>query len=239
MNGNLGRLTRALGCSVQRGDLLERALTHRSADADNNERLEFLGDALLGFVIAEVLVERFPDADEGQLSRLRASLVKKESLAELARRLELSEYLRLGAGELRTGGHARDSILADALEALFAAVYVDQGFERAREVILAVFGETLMAIGQGETSKDPKTRLQELLQARRRPLPQYEVVGVFGSQHAQTFRVHCTLTDGPEAADGEGTSRRRAEQEAAQRLLHLLESGEEPFSRPRPRPASL
>jgi ribonuclease-3 len=208
-----------------RKELYVQALTHRSAAGDNNERLEFVGDALLGFVIAEALWERFPDADEGHLSRLRASLVKKESLAALARRLALSDHLRLGPGELRTGGHARDSILADALEAVLAAVYLDQGFAGARQVILAVFREALEATGKAGGLKDPKTRLQEALQARRRPLPEYAVLEVTGSQHAQTFRVRCFLPDDGRSAEGEGTSRRRAEQQAAESALALLEDG--------------
>jgi len=218
----LVRLIRALGCRIRQEHLLKRALTHRSAGSDNNERLEFLGDALLGFVIAEELARRFPGADEGRLSRLRASLVNKESLSLLARRLELGDYLQLGAGELRTGGHARDSILADALEAVCAAVYLDQGFEVAKDVILSVFREPLADAAREETTKDPKTRLQELLQARRRPLPQYEVITVTGSQHEQLFRVSCVLADGMEATEGQGTSRRRAEQEAAVKMLALL-----------------
>jgi len=231
VNGELGRLTRALGCQIRERHLLERALTHRSAAGDNNERLEFLGDALLGFVIAEYLVDCLPSADEGRLSRLRASLVKKESLAQLARGLDLGAFLRLGSGELRTGGHARDSILADALEAVFAAVYLDQGFEGARKVILSVFRDPLAAVGNEEAVKDPKTRLQELLQARRRPLPQYEILRVTGSQHEQRFQVRCALTDGVETTDGEGTSRRRAEQDAAMRMLALLRDDAEQAER--------
>jgi len=222
---DLRGLARALGCRMGRKELYVQALTHRSAAGDNNERLEFVGDALLGFVIAEALWERFPDADEGHLSRLRASLVKKESLAALARRLALSDHLRLGPGELRTGGHARDSILADALEAVLAAVYLDQGFAGARQVILAVFREALEATGKAGGLKDPKTRLQEALQARRRPLPEYAVLEVTGSQHAQTFRVRCFLPDDGRSAEGEGTSRRRAEQQAAESALALLEDG--------------
>jgi ribonuclease III len=220
---DLRGLARALGCRIAREELFVRALTHRSAAAENNERLEFVGDALLGFVIAEALWERFPDADEGRLSRLRASLVKKESLAAIARGLGLSDYLRLGAGELRSGGFARDSILADALEALLAAVYLDQGFEGARAVILGVFAERLHAIGERGIIKDPKTRLQEALQARKRPLPEYEVLAVDGSQHAQTFRVRCSLTDEGRSTEGEGTSRRRAEQQAAEFMLARLQ----------------
>lgn len=216
------RLSRVLGCSFRQGHLLAQALTHRSAPGQNNERLEFLGDALLGFVIAEALWKRFPDADEGRLSRLRASLVNKESLATLARGMDLGEYLRLGAGELRSGGHARDSILADALEAIFAAIYLDKGFEPAKDAILTLFSAPLDAVAAGGASKDPKTRLQELLQADRRPLPSYAVLDVTGSQHEQRFRVRCALVDGTTVAVGEGTSRRRAEQQAAERMLALI-----------------
>lgn len=222
MNADPGRLANALGCSFRQKGLLAQALTHRSAPGKNNERLEYLGDALLGLVIAEALWERLPDADEGRLSRLRASLVKRESLAKLARGMELGDYLRLGTGELRSGGHTRESILADALEAVFAAVYLDLGFAQARDVILSVFAASLdqaLAVGP---SKDPKTRLQELLQARKRPLPSYEVLQVTGSDHAQRFRVRCALTDDDAAAEGEGTSRRRAEQQAAEQMLDQL-----------------
>lgn len=220
---DLQRFSRSLGTSGLGEDLLRQALTHRSAGAGNNERLEFLGDALLGFVIAQALWDRFPAADEGQLSRMRATLVKQDSLAGLARGLSLGDYLRLGAGELRTGGHARDSILADALEALLAAVYLDQGFEAARGLILGIFGAALDGLSSGAWGKDPKTRLQELLQSRRRPLPEYEVTDIAGTQHAQVFRVRCVLTDDGTVALGDGTSRRRAEQQAAETLLRLLE----------------
>lgn len=222
MSPDLAHLSRVLGYSFGQGQLLVQALTHRSAPGENNERLEFLGDALLGFVVAEALWQRFPDADEGRLSRLRASLVNKETLAALARGIDLGDYLRLGAGELRSGGHARDSILADALEATFAAVYLDKGFDPARDVILDLLSaplERAVAVG---TSKDPKTRLQELLQADRRPLASYSVLDVTGSQHAQSFRVRCELADGAEVAEGKGTSRRRAEQQAAERMLELI-----------------
>lgn len=220
-----GQLVRALGYEFREPGLLVQALTHRSAPGENNERLEFLGDALLGFVIAEALWERFPDADEGRLSRLRASLVKRESLAGLARGLDLGDYLRLGCGELRSGGHARESILADALEAVFAAVYLDAGIEMARKVILLVFTAALDRVQAAGISKDPKTRLQELLQARKRSLPDYEVLQVTGDGHSQRFRVRCALTSGAEETQGEGTSRRRAEQQAAERMLDLLAAG--------------
>ncbi len=220
-----GQLVHALGYEFHEQGLLVQALTHRSASGENNERLEFLGDALLGFVIAEALWERFPDADEGSLSRLRASLVKRESLATLARGLDLGTYLRLGDGELRSGGHARESILADALEAVFAAVYLDAGFATAREVILSVFAAALDRVQATGTTKDPKTHLQELLQALKRPLPGYEVLQVTGSDHSQRFEVRCVLVDGAEEAQGEGTSRRRAEQQAAEHMLDLLAGG--------------
>jgi ribonuclease-3 len=202
--------------------LLEQALTHRSAGPVNNERLEFLGDALLGLVIAEALWHRFPRADEGELSRRRAALVNKESLAQIARGLRLGDYLRLGSGETRTGGHARDSILADAFEALIGAIYQDKGFEVAREMLLRVFEQPLAQVAEREAIKDPKTLLQEMLQSRRRPLPDYEVVDIGGQQHAQQFVVRCRLPDLDVATDGQGTSRRRAEQDAAERMLALL-----------------
>ncbi|MGE5153789.1 MAG: ribonuclease III [Bdellovibrio bacteriovorus] len=232
MNGDRRRLARLLGHQFRREDLLDQALTHRSAGGINNERLEFLGDALIGFVVAEALVGRLPEADEGILSRMRAALVKRESLAELARELTLGEYLRLGAGELRTGGHNRDSILADALEAVLGAVYLDAGFETARAVAMSLFGAPLGQVSAAPAGKDPKTRLQELLQARRRPIPEYQVVSVAGSQHAQSFRVSCLLPDRGILTQGEGSSRRRAEQAAAEAMLaRLAEPGEPETSR--------
>nr|WP_209262351.1 ribonuclease III [Thiorhodococcus minor] len=211
-----------MGYEPQDAELLEQALTHRSASAVNNERLEFLGDALIGFVIAEALWDRFPAADEGRLSRMRASLVKRESLAKLARDLRLGDYLRLGAGELRSGGHARDSILADALEAVLGAVYRDAGFEVARRVALSLFHAKLEQTDASRAGKDPKTRLQELLQARKRPLPEYVVVAIDGDQHDQTFTVSCVLQDDDLSSRGIGTSRRRAEQAAAELMLEQI-----------------
>lgn len=222
MSGDPERLVRVLGCKFGRQGLLAQALTHRSAPGANNERLEFLGDALLGFVIAEALWERFPDVDEGKLSRLRASLVRRESLAALARGMDLGDYLHLGTGELRSGGHARDSILADALEAVFAAIYVDGGFTSARDAILRVFAASLDRVVATGSLKDPKTRLQEWLQAEKCALPVYEVLQVTGSDHAQSFHVRCTLADSDNRTDGEGTSRRRAEQQAAERMIERL-----------------
>ncbi|MCF7991969.1 MAG: ribonuclease III [Thiohalocapsa sp.] len=211
-----------LGERTLRSDLLSQALTHRSAGPVNNERLEFLGDALLGLVIAEALWQRFPDADEGELSRRRASLVNKESLALVARELRLGDYLRLGSGELRTGGHTRDSILADAFEAVIGAVYLDLGFETGKETVLRIFEGMLGRAAREQAEKDPKTRLQELLQSRRRPLPEYDVVEITGQQHAQRFLVECRIEGDQRVVRGEGTSRRRAEQDAAERMLSVL-----------------
>lgn len=222
MSADLRRLARRLGHGFRDEGLLVQALTHRSAGSHNNERLEFLGDALLGLVIAEALWQRYPDASEGTLSRLRASLVNKERLAQLARELGLGDDLRLGAGELRTGGHERSSILADALEAIFAAVYLDGGFGPACQVILSVFREALAGTRDDQVGKDPKTRLQERLQAYKRPLPEYEVLSVEGSQHAQVFHVRCRLPDDGSELVGDGTSRRRAEQAAAEAMLRSL-----------------
>ena len=222
MNADPRRLARALGHSFARAELFQQALTHRSAGALNNERLEFLGDALIGFVVAQALVERFPDADEGTLSRMRATLVKRESLAQLARGLDLGDYLNLGAGELRTGGHTRESILADALEAVLGAVCLDTGFEGARTVALGLFEPLLDQTSAAQVGKDPKTRLQELLQASRRPIPEYDIVEVGGSQHAQRFTVRCTLADEGRVSQGEGSSRRRAEQAAAETMLRAI-----------------
>ncbi|WP_295886405.1 ribonuclease III [uncultured Thiohalocapsa sp.] len=206
-----------------RADLLTLALTHRSAGRANNERLEFLGDAALGLVMAEALWARLPQADEGALSRRRAALVNKDSLASLARELRLGDYLHLGPGELRTGGHARDSILADALEAVIGAVYVDRGFAQVRDMLLRLFAGRLDRVAGEDAVKDPKTRLQEWLQARRRPVPEYSVDEICGAPHAQDFAVTCRLADTAEAMQGHGSSRRRAEQQAAERMLARLQ----------------
>lgn len=222
MNADPERLARVLGHGFGRAELLQQALTHRSAGPLNNERLEFLGDALIGFVVAESLVEAYADADEGSLSRMRAALVKRESLADLARHLRLGDYLLLGAGELRTGGHTRDSILADALEAVLGAIYLDAGFQTARAAALRLFAGPLARISTAHAGKDPKTRLQEHLQAQCRPVPDYAVVDVSGSQHAQRFSVQCTLTDEGLVSRGEGSSRRRAEQAAAEAMLGAI-----------------
>lgn len=203
--------------------LLLAALTHRSAGDANNERLEFLGDAILGVVIAEALYTRYPAASEGELSRLRASLVRKQTLAELARDLELGDFLRLGSGELKSGGFRRDSILADALEAIFGAVYQDSGFAACRSLILALYTERLENLPDDAAAlKDPKTQLQEYLQGRGLELPTYTVLSVYGEAHAQTFQVECCVSSLEQCMRGTGSSRRRAEQQAAQKMLQAL-----------------
>jgi ribonuclease-3 len=217
-------LEKALGYTFAEPQLLRQALTHRSAGSRNNERLEFLGDAILGCVIAEELYGRYPRAREGELSRLRATLVRRESLAEIALVLELGSYLKLGSGERKSGGHQRDSILADALEALFGAIYLDSGFRATRSCILALFADKLESLSGAASLKDAKTRLQEHLQALRKPLPEYTVTDISGEAHAQSFRVACAVPDiDVEPSLGEGSSRRQAEQVAAARMLALLE----------------
>jgi len=216
------RLSKEIGYAFADPALLEIALTHRSAGGLHNERLEFLGDAILGFVIADELYRRFPRADEGQLSRLRAGLVRKDSLARLARELELGHYLHLGPGESRSGGQSRDSTLADTLEALFAAIYLDGGYSPAREMVLALFRPRLEALTTEQVLKDPKTRLQEHLQANKLELPEYRILEVSGEQHAQRFTVRCSLRVLGLQSTGAGRSRRRAEQEAAKQLLDRL-----------------
>lgn len=218
------RLQKRLGYRFENTDLLERALTHRSAGAGNNERLEFLGDALLGFEVADSLYHREPDASEGQLSRMRAHLVKRETLAELARELELGDLLRLGPGELRSGGQSRDSILADAVEAIIAAVYLDGGIDEARSLIRRLLGRRLAHPAAEAQRKDAKTRLQEHLQALGRPLPQYEVISISGEPHAQRFRVVCSTELAPDTF-GEAGSRRKAEQVAADAMLAHIQAG--------------
>jgi ribonuclease-3 len=203
--------------------LLQQALTHRSAGAPHNERLEFLGDGIVNLLVAEVLFQRWPKADEGALTRARAELVREASLATIARRLELGARLTMGPGEMKSGGHRRDSILADALEAVVAAIYLDSGFEACRTAVLPWFEESLAALPVGKPGKDAKTRLQEYLQARQRPLPCYELVSESGDDHAKTFNVSCTIIDPTLTAEGEGSSRRNAEQAAAAALLEKLD----------------
>ncbi len=216
---DLKRLQRRLEYEFRDESLLVQALTHRSAGSRNNERLEFLGDAILGFEIAENLFQRHPNASEGELSRARAQLVKRETLASVARSLDLGDYLILGTGELRSGGQTRDSILSDAVEALIAAVYMDSGIEPARALIRRMLREQIANCSPQEQPKDAKTRLQELLQARGKALPAYKVLSVEGSAHEQHFIVQCAVDSLDITETGEGTSRRKAEQEAARKVL--------------------
>ena len=214
---------KAFGYQFSDAGLLARALTHRSAATDNNERLEFLGDAVLGLVIAGAVFDAKPDADEGALSRYRADLVRGESLAEIARELELAPYLVMGSGEHRTGGHQRASVLANALEALFGAILIDGGFEAAQRAILRVFATRLAELPLESELIDPKTRLQELLQARGLAPPEYELVGSTGADHARTFESNCRIEALSITTSGCGTSRRRAEQAAAGEALALFD----------------
>lgn len=207
-------------------ELLGSALTHRSARGNNNERLEFLGDAVLGFVIAAELYRLAPDASEGELSRLRASLVKKATLAEIAAELKLGDYLALGGGELKSGGYRRASILADALEALLGAVYLDGGMAAAEQLIDRLFADRLRAAVEQGAIKDAKTRLQEYLQQRGLALPEYSVSAIFGADHERRFTLVCRAGEPERAVSGEGGSRRRAEQRAASAMLATLRSEE-------------
>ncbi|MDR2239479.1 MAG: ribonuclease III [Zoogloeaceae bacterium] len=208
-------IERAIGYVFRSRAILDQALTHRSHGAPHNERLEFLGDSVLNCVIAQALYERFGDAREGDLSRLRANLVRQEALAEIAQRIALGERLRLGEGELKSGGFRRPSILADALEALFGAVFLDGGFEPARQTILDLYAPALTGLDPERSGKDAKTTLQEFLQGRRMALPQYQLRATRGEAHAQEFEIECLIPAFGIAATGRGSSRRAAEQEAA------------------------
>ncbi|CBV42904.1 ribonuclease III [Halomonas elongata] len=225
MSNSLDIFSRRIGHRFAQPELLELAMTHRSYGGRNNERLEFLGDSIVNFVIAEDLFQRFPQAREGQLSRLRARLVKGQTLAELAREMSFGECLRLGSGEMKSGGHRRDSILADAVEAVIGAIYLDAGMDTARTRVLSWFAERLETINLQDTQKDPKTRLQEFLQSRQVALPRYEVISVEGEAHAQTFTVECHVEMLDEHTLGIGSSRRHAEQQAAEQALSQLEKG--------------
>ncbi len=212
-----------IGLSFVQPELLAQALTHRSAGAPHNERLEFLGDSLVNLFVAEVLYARWPRADEGALTRARAELVRESALAPIARALELGERLTLGPGEMKSGGHRRDSILADAVEAVVAAIYLDVGFEGCRTVVLPWFEAAMNALPPPhKVGKDAKTRLQEWLQGRQKPLPAYELIAEIGEDHAKTFRVSCTLAQPPLVSEGEGSSRRSAEQAAAEAALAAI-----------------
>lgn len=220
------RLLRKLGYSFRDESLFDLALTHRSRGSLNNERLEFLGDSLLNTIVAEALFQRFPKAREGDLSRLRAQLVKGETLAVIGREFQLGECLSLGEGELKSGGFRRASILADTVEALVAAIYLDSGdFSITRSHLLSWYGERLDKVKLGASQKDPKSRLQELLQAQGEPLPEYDITAISGEAHAQTFTVTCRVSLLPEPVITSGSSRRQAEKQAAAQVLSLLQQG--------------
>jgi ribonuclease-3 len=208
--------------------LFRAALTHRSASGPNNERLEFLGDAVINLAIAQVLYGAYPQADEGDLSRLRSRLVSATPLAEVAASIGLGDALQLGAGELKTGGFRRESILADALEALCGAIFLDQGPGAVQAVVARLFATRIAQLPDPHTLKDAKTRLQEYLQSRSLALPGYAVLAVDGEDHAQTFRVSCEVPGLELSTQGEGSSRRRAEQEAAERMLAAIHTEKVP-----------
>lgn len=218
----LDHLQEILGYRFSEPALLARALTHRSASAANNERLEFLGDSVLNFVVAAEIFSRRAQAQEGELSRLRANLVNQASLADIAREIALGDFLRLGSGELKAGGQRRDSILSDTLEAIVGAVYLDAGFDICRKTIQCLYGNRLRELPNVQELKDPKTRLQEHLQSIRLPLPEYHVLEVGGQAHAQTFRVECRIIELDAVTNGLANSRRQAEQKAATAMLQQL-----------------
>lgn len=215
-------LSRKLGYQFTDLKLLKVALTHRSRDNENNERLEFLGDSIVNFVIAEALYHQFPRAQEGELSRWRASLINRDALGDLARQFELGRYLFLGQGEIKTGGGQRQSILSCAMESIIGAIYLDAGFSVVHECVLRWYQPLLQSLSHSASHKDPKTRLQEYLQKHRLPLPIYVVESTEGEAHQQLFTVRCTIEGLPHTAMGHGTSRRRAEQSAAETLLGII-----------------
>lgn len=222
MTSTYYRLNQAIGYQFAHESLLEQALTHRSYARKNNERLEFLGDAILNCTIAQALYHQFPNAKEGQMSRLRAHLVKGDTLAEIGREFKIGDFLRLGSGELKSGGFRRDSILADAVEAIIGAISLDADLAKAQTVLLSWFEDRLANLDLKENIKDSKTRLQEFLQARRLPLPEYQVMTITGEAHQQEFTVHCGVESLDAPMEGIGSSRRMAEQEAAHAALKAL-----------------
>ncbi len=219
----LNKLQRKLGYTFQQQELLLQALTHRSASSKHNERLEFLGDSILSFVIADALYHQFPRVDEGDMSRMRATLVRGNTLAEIAREFDIGECLRLGPGELKSGGFRRESILADTVEALIGGIFLDSDIKNVQQIILNWYQSRLEEISPGDKQKDPKTRLQEFLQGRHLPLPSYLVVQVKGEAHDQEFTIHCQVSGLSEPVVGIGSSRRKAEQVAAEQALIQLE----------------
>ncbi len=224
MTDEAKRLEKHLNLQFENISLLKSALTHRSASGDNNERLEYLGDGALNFIIASKLYELKPEADEGTLSRLRAFLVRGVTLSEIARELKLGDYLHLGSGELKSGGFERDSILADAVEAIIGAVYLDAGFYACQEFVLGLFGMRLKNLPDVAQLLDPKTRLQEYLQARKIDRPEYTTIKVTGKAHAQQFLVECEIKNLDEKFQANAGSRRKAEQAAALLMLEHLQA---------------
>lgn len=218
-NNPLARLSESLGYNFCQDGLLRQALTHRSYSAQHNERLEFLGDSVLNCTIAKALYDAFPSLSEGTLSRMRANLVKQDTLAEIAVRLKLGDYMLLGEGEIKSGGFRRPSILADTLESIFGAVFLDAGFEAAQAVVMRQFEAVIANIDPNVSGKDAKTRLQEWLQARKHALPDYQMAGTRGEAHDQIFVVSCHIPALGITTQGQGRSRRAAEQEAALQAL--------------------
>jgi ribonuclease-3 len=219
----LDKLSESIGYRFRQGELLEQALTHRSYSRNlNNERLEFLGDSVLSLIISNYIYRRFDAASEGKLSRIRASLVKRDTLAGVARAIELGDCIRLGGGELKSGGFRRASILSDALEALIAAIYLDSDYAQAEKAVLRLFRDRLQSLDVSSNLKDAKTRLQEYLQGQQRELPVYEVSQTSGKSHEQVFTVRCELADLDLRSQGKGGSRKQAEQQAARKLLDQL-----------------
>lgn len=222
MNDTLKRLEQLLGHVFNNKAFLSTALTHRSAGQDNNERLEYLGDALLGFIIADAVYKLHPTASEGELTRLRATLVKGETLASIARRLDLGNYLKLGSGELKSGGWRRKSILANTLEAIIGAIYLDAGLDSCHKCIYALYEDLLQHNSPENLVKDPKTRLQEYLQSLQQNLPDYRVIKEHGEAHNRVFTVQCVIEKFNISVQAVGRSKRSAEQAAAQMALDLL-----------------
>jgi ribonuclease-3 len=220
---NADKFDELTGYQFRQQALLLQALTHRSySRSSNNERLEFLGDSVLNLVISNSIYRRFADADEGELSRIRASLVQESTLAEVAREINLGDFINLGGGELKSGGYRRASILSDALEAVIGAIYLDSDYRQTEKAVLRLFQSQLDGVTGGDSLKDPKTRLQEHLQSRQQALPVYEVENTTGKSHSQLFTVSCSIDDPEMQTRGSGTSRKKAEQQAAQKMLQGL-----------------
>lgn len=224
MNADLTKLSRKLNYTFKNIDYLKLALTHRSASKKNNERLEFLGDSILNFTIAKLIFQKFAKSNEGELSRLRAHLVNEKTLCEIAKTLDIGQVIQLGVGELKSGGHQRASILADCLEAIFAAVYLDGGIEQSEKLIGELYQERLDQIDNLDALKDAKSQLQEYLQGQKHPLPEYELVEEIGDAHNRTFVVRCKSDIFGQSVEAKGSSRRRAEQAAAKKLLKLIKN---------------